>query len=462
MSAHEEAGRAGRVIGGKYQLVRCIGRGGMGSVWQATHVTLGAPVALKLVDPALLRRDDIDPGEVLKRFLREAQAAAVIRSPHVVQILDHGIDGSTPWMALEMLEGESLEQRLARVRVLPFSEAARFVTHVARALTRAHEAGLVHRDLKPSNIFLVRNEDEEIAKILDFGLVKMRRAPLANQSSDLTAGRVLGTPYYMSPEQALGKSVDHRTDLWALGIITFECVVGRLPFETDVLTQLLVDICVKTLPAPSRWADVPRGFDEWFARATDRDAAQRFQTAREMAEALRAVLAPDEPVSIVATGKFRIHQLVPGAPPSSRQSVAAVSDISDSMPTLVRAPADSAADGPGEKTGVPVSSDITESRFRSQRRLAAGALVLLATAGTVALAVAFSGGPPEPEPATAPPSAVPASTPAPTPTTTAPVIAPEPTAPTSSSSAAPAVSPAPIQRPRQPGQKTTKDPRLGF
>lgn len=460
MSAHEEAGRAGQVIGGKYQLVRCIGRGGMGSVWQAMHVTLGAPVALKLVDPALLRRDDVDPGEVLKRFLREAQAAAAVRSPHVVQILDHGIDGTTPWMALEMLEGESLDQRLARVRVLPFRDTARFITQVSRALTRAHEAGLVHRDLKPSNIFLVRNEDEEIAKILDFGLVKVQRAPLGGHGSDLTAGRVLGTPYYMSPEQAQGKGVDHRTDLWAIGIIAFECVVGRLPFETEVLTQLLVDICVKPMPIPSRWAAVPPGFDEWFAKATHRDASQRFQSAREMAEALRATLAPDETVNVIATGKFQIHQLAPGAPQSSRQPVAAVSDMSDSIPTLIRAPTASSPDAPAEKTGLSVSSDIIEGRFRSQKRIAVGALVLLAAAGAAALAVAFSGGPSEPEPAAAPPSAAPA--PAPTPTVAPPVITPEPPASASSPGGAPAGSPEPTQRPRQPGQKGTKDPRLGF
>lgn len=514
MSAHEEAGRAGQVIGGKYQLVRCIGRGGMGSVWQAMHVTLGAPVALKLIDPALLRRQDIDPAEVLKRFHREAQAAATVRSPHVVQILDHGIDGTTPWMALEMLEGESLEQRLARVRVLPFREAARFVTHVARALTRAHEAGLVHRDLKPSNIFLVRNEDEEIAKILDFGLVKIRRAPLANQGSDLTAGRVLGTPYYMSPEQALGKNVDHRTDLWALGIITFECVVGRLPFETDVLTQLLVDICVKPLPAPSSWADVPPGFDEWFAKATNRDASQRFQTAREMADALRAVLAPDETVNIIATGRFVLNQVAPqvaaavaapaaaaapapapaeplggyaapappaaaaededelptleptaaaAAAPAGAPAPLSVSDPSDMVTTLLRpgSGADQPARESAEKSGLSVSSDITRAALRSQKRLAVGALLLLAAAGVTALAIGLSGGPPDADPAASQPDAAPSLTVTAEPT--APASTPAPSTSASEPPTTPSATTAPTRtRTPVPTQKSKKDPVLGF
>lgn len=142
---------AGHVIGGRYRLIEPLGRGGMGEVWRAEHTTLRAPVAVKLIDPKLLesskagvRRDD-----VLTRFLHEAQAAAALRSPHVVQILDHGVDDGVPYMTMELLEGETLADRLDRVRVLPLDETARILTHVGRALGKAHEAGIIHRDLKP-------------------------------------------------------------------------------------------------------------------------------------------------------------------------------------------------------------------------------------------------------------------------------------------------------------------------
>ena len=162
---------------------------------------------------------------------------------------------------------------------------------MARALDRAHAAGVVHRDLKPANIFLARVDGVEIVKVLDFGIAKIlgasREAHLQTQ-----AGFVVGTPAYMSPEQVLGKPIDHRSDLWALAILAFECVTGRRPFDGETLGQLFMAICNGPLPVPSAVAPVPGAFDAWFARAASRDPAGRFASAGEMAQALGAILAP--------------------------------------------------------------------------------------------------------------------------------------------------------------------------
>src|SRR5687767_8426993 len=248
------------VLAGKYRLVSLIGRGGMGSVWKAEHLGLRAPVAVKLIDQSI----EMLP-EALQRFLREAQAAASLRSPHVVQILDHGVDEGVPFIVMELLEGESLASRLERVQRLSPAETARIITQVARAVARAHEAGIVHRDLKPDNIYLVRNDEEEIAKVLDFGVAKATTHGMGAATGATRTGSVLGTPYYMSPEQAEGaKGVDHRSDLWSLGVIAWECLLGTRPFESETLGGLLLAICPRDMPVPSRAGQVPPGFDAGF------------------------------------------------------------------------------------------------------------------------------------------------------------------------------------------------------
>jgi eukaryotic-like serine/threonine-protein kinase len=272
---------AGQTLGGKYRLVRLLGQGGMGSVWHAEHLTLSSPVALKLIDPSTAK----DP-DTVQRFLREARTAAALRSPHVVQILDYGVDGDTPYIAMELLDGESLAERLTRAGRLSTRETARMIQHVARAIGRAHEAGIVHRDLKPENVFIVKNDDEEVIKVLDFGIVKANPAALGGSAAPASTrtGTLLGTPYYMSPEQAAGeKSVDHRADIWALGVIAFKCLIGHLPFRGDSVGKLILEICSQPLPVPSHIGKVPHGFDTWFARACSRDPAQRFQSAKQAA-----------------------------------------------------------------------------------------------------------------------------------------------------------------------------------
>ncbi|MEZ4226830.1 MAG: protein kinase [Polyangiaceae bacterium] len=274
----------GSIIGGKYRLLALIGEGGMGQVWKALHLTLDSEVAIKFINAELA-----GSGDMAKRFTREARAAAALRSPHVVQILDYGMEGHVAFQVMELLQGESLAARLQRDRVLPPREVARILQHVARALAKAHDAGIVHRDLKPDNIYLTHADDELIAKVLDFGIAKFRSG---NQTMGTTTrtGAVMGTPYYMSPEQAEGnRDVDQRTDIWAMGVIAFECMLGKKPFDSDAFGNLLLKICAHPLPVPSQWGPVPGGFDAWFARAVNRDASQRFDTAKEAAEQLTAI-----------------------------------------------------------------------------------------------------------------------------------------------------------------------------
>ena len=308
---------AGDVLAEKYRLVHELGRGGMGAVWRAEHLVLRSDVAVKLVLTAVATSEPLRA-----RFLREAQASAALRSPHVVQILDYGVHQDTPFMVMELLEGESLRQRLQRVGVLSAEETARVVVHVARALAKAQEAGIVHRDLKPDNVFLVHNADEDVAKVLDFGIAKAMTE--TGVGAETQSGAVLGTAYYMRPEQARGtRSVDHRTDLWALGVIAFECLTGRRPFDGAVLGDVLVKICTEPLPIPSTLAAVPPGFDAWFQRALARDPDQRFSSASEMAEAFRALVGPGRvslaPTSAAATAVIGPTTAAPHslpAPPS--------------------------------------------------------------------------------------------------------------------------------------------------
>jgi serine/threonine-protein kinase len=283
------------VLAAKYRLIRQLGQGGMGSVWLAEHLSLRSPVAIKLIEPSIASNP-----EALARFLREAQAAASLRSPHVVQILDHGVDAGVPFIAMELLEGESLANRLLRVGRLSPVETAKLMTQVARAMARAHEAGIVHRDLKPDNIFIVHNDEDELAKVLDFGVdISSVHGLGLGVSSGTRTGAMLGTPYYMSPEQAEGRLVDPRSDIRAMGVIAWECLLGARPFDADALGTLLLAICAHPLPVPSRVGPVPAGFDAWFARTCARDPAQRFQAVKDAAAELRRVcgdpLAPTPP-----------------------------------------------------------------------------------------------------------------------------------------------------------------------
>src|SRR4051812_33125682 len=276
----------GLIIGGKYRLEEEIGRGSMGTVYRAVHVTLGQRVAIKLISG-----EHLQSSEARKRFSVEAKAAAKLRSRHVVQVYDDGeTPEGNPYIVLEYLEGETLEQRLEREHDLPLVDAVGIVAHVSRALARAHAQGIVHRDLKPANIFLVKSEDDEvgwIAKVLDFGIAKLENQ---GEKGTTQAGTVLGTPLFMSPEQVRGaSSVDHRADLYSLGMCLFHMLTGDYAYYSPNYSDILVAIC--TLPLPflrekSPW--VPVTVEQWFQRACAREPLERFQSADEMSEALQA------------------------------------------------------------------------------------------------------------------------------------------------------------------------------
>lgn len=303
--------QAGRVLAGRYRLERKLGEGGFGAVWRAQHITLEAPIALKLIDPEIAQ-DDV----AKERFLREAKALASLRSPHVVQIIDYGgVEEKQPFIAMELLEGENLAQRLKRVGALSSTETLWIMTHVARAIGRAHESGIVHRDLKPENVFIVRNDDEEVAKVLDFGVAKIDEGKLGTSGSATRTGSLLGTPYYMSPEQALGnKQVDYRSDLWSMGVIAFEMLTGKRPFYSEGLGDLVVQITVRPLPVPSEFAPVPPRFDAWFAEVMSRDPEARPGSAREVVESLRSVLDAEAGSLVTVPGPAESESTLRGWP----------------------------------------------------------------------------------------------------------------------------------------------------
>jgi len=277
----------GHVIAGKYRIVEQLGRGGMGSVWLAEHQLLGSHVAIKVIDYQGANDDSVQ-----RRFLQEAQSAAQIRSAHVVQIFDYGLDEGVPFIVMERLVGETLGARLGRDQVLDPELAATIFTQIGRAVQKAHDSGIVHRDLKPENVFLVKDEDGVTAKVLDFGIAKASRKPDPSHETTAT-GVLLGSPLYMSPEQAHGgKTLDHRSDLWSLAVMVFESLTGRVPFRGQGWGELVAQICRDKPPVPSSIRAVPEGFDGWFEKAAERNPDRRFQSCREFVEALRPLLSP--------------------------------------------------------------------------------------------------------------------------------------------------------------------------
>src|ERR1700690_700329 len=282
----------GTVLVGKYRVTRELGRGGMAAVYEAEHVHIGKRVAVKVLASELASSTI-----VTERFFREARAAASIKSPYIVEVYDSGrLEDGRPFIVMELLEGESLYDRMARVRIIDAPTTVRIIGQVAKGLMKAHGAGIVHRDLKPENIHLCPGEDgEEIAKILDFGLAKFYSpVEVDEKTARLTReGAVFGTPAYMSPEQVKGHgNVDHRADLWALGCMAYECLIGRPVWNTDQgVAMTFAAIATQPLPIPSKVRpDLPPAFDDWFKHALERDPAKRFQSAKELADTLKDAL----------------------------------------------------------------------------------------------------------------------------------------------------------------------------
>ena len=341
----------GTVLAGKYRITREIGRGGMAAVYEAANVDIGKRVAIKV-----LAQELTTSAVVVERFLREARAAAAIRSPYICDIYDSGkLEDGRPFLVLELLEGESLYERMTKIRWLDAEATMSIVTQTCRGLTKAHAAEIVHRDLKPENIFLTRDEEGAmLAKILDFGLAKFY-APMDNagpQARLTREGAVFGTPAYMSPEQVRGQgAVDHRADLWALGCIVYECFTGRTVWSTEQgVAMTFAQIANAPLPRPALYRpDLPEGFTTWFDRALSRDITRRFQTAKEFADEFVRVFRPDEPVESSSTSRSR-SQLLSGA---SVPSVKVYPPLSGATPHVAT---DALTEPPPPKPSAPLGS----------------------------------------------------------------------------------------------------------
>ncbi|MBI2391777.1 MAG: protein kinase [Deltaproteobacteria bacterium] len=260
------------VVAGRYRLERLLGEGGMGAVWSATHEITGGRVALKFLKGAGDPRSD-----ARRRFLREARAATLVDHPNVVQIRDVVDFDDTPVLVMDLLQGETLATRLSRLGSLDLGEAARIGLQIIAAVGAAHEAGLIHRDLKPENVFLSRvSGREELVRVLDFGIAKLVGSANSDPTAAVTqSGTLIGTPAYMAPEQVFGeKELDHRVDVWAIGVVLHEMLVGLRPVEGENYGQIakrmlsgpIVSIAVRKPDLPDDVIDL---VDRMLARERD-------------------------------------------------------------------------------------------------------------------------------------------------------------------------------------------------
>ena len=272
---------------GNYRAISLLGEGGMGAVYLAEHPAIGRRVAVKVLHKNYIRDENL-----LTRFLNEARAANAIRHPNIIEILDSGtIADGTPFLVMELLEGESLGTRIRRVGALPMQSAVEFCYQTASALGAAHKKGIVHRDLKPDNLFVVpdpHDPERERIKVLDFGIAKLQQS--ANDSVKTRTGTLMGTPIYMSPEQCRGtKTVDHRSDIYSLWIIFFEMLCGQPPFVSEGFGELVNMHLNVAPPAPSTQnANVPPALDAIVLKMLSKNPDERFADMGELMTALKS------------------------------------------------------------------------------------------------------------------------------------------------------------------------------
>jgi serine/threonine-protein kinase len=272
-------------------VIRLLGEGGMGAVYEAEHTIIARRVAVKVLHARFCQN-----AEALTRFTREARAAASIGHENIVDVTDFGVHNEQPFLVMEILKGEALSERMAREANIPVAESCAILGAVLSALASAHAIGVVHRDLKPENIFLASTGARTVVKILDFGVSKFRHRS-AGDKLVTQEGAMFGTPNYMAPEQWLGeRDVDHRADLYAAGVLLYEMLTGGLPYEGDNRQELMLEVVVgkSTPPAPSTLLEgIPAGLDAVALKAVSRAKDERFQTAQDFLDALRPYGAAD-------------------------------------------------------------------------------------------------------------------------------------------------------------------------
>jgi serine/threonine-protein kinase len=423
--------REGDVVGGKFRVEGMLGAGGMGVVLAARHVQLGQKVAIKV-----LRRRFADSPEAVGRFLREARTAVNLQSANVVRVMDVGtLDDGIPYMVMEHLTGRDLGDLLEARKALPVDEAVGYVLQGMEAVAEAHALGLVHRDLKPANLFLTaRLDGSSLVKVLDFGISKATE-PGADGASDpsLTAtSAVMGSPMYMSPEQLRSsKNVDLRTDIWALGVVLYELVSGRYPFEDETVTGLCARIAADPpVPLHEHRPDVPPAFEAVVMRCLSKAAKDRPQTVAELASALRAFASPEAQLAVDRIGRIAAPSRSSPAVVSSRGAVSSPTGFADTVGATSQAA--------GARKGPLTPAVLVLGGVLAAAAVGGGLLLALRTAppkaatpdptasqGTAAVTVA------PPPAASSLPAASAASTPpsAPPPAATAPAVSAPPTTP---------------------------------
>ncbi|MFO0755243.1 MAG: serine/threonine-protein kinase [Byssovorax sp.] len=387
----------GTILGGRYRVVRLLGKGGMGSVYEAFDAEDGARVAVKVI-----AREVVESETLSGRFEREVRAAAEVVSPHIVRVLGSGHDGELllPFLVMEYLDGEDLSQLIKRSGPLPPDLALRIAAQACEGMARAHDKRIVHRDIKPANFFLAKEKrGARTVKLLDFGVAKIRRDPGASaaETAGLTrTGNMLGSPLYMSPEQARGhKDIDDRSDIWSLGIVLYQALSGHTPHhDTDMLGELLISICTEP---PEPLQDVAPWVSAEVAalvhRALRFDPDERFQSAAEMGAAIAALLPegsairedmlrPLDPGERSAVAPKVAHSLADA--PAPRKSAAQNRRLSVSGESAITAPTGVAADasvpalGSSVVTGSPRAAQSSPKAARGVVPALVAALVLAA------------------------------------------------------------------------------------
>jgi eukaryotic-like serine/threonine-protein kinase len=334
----DESGiRIGDVLANRYRVERVLGQGGMGTVLAARHVALGERVAIKLLRPQALKVRGAS-----ERFLQEARAAAKIKNEHVARVVDvAALDDGSPYMVMEYLEGRDLGAVLEHTGPFPIAQAVDDVLQVSEAIAEAHQLGIIHRDLKPANLLRVRTPDgEPLVKVLDFGVSKFVDS---DSEHGLTrTNELVGSPYYMSPEQMQqSKSVDLRTDIWSMGVILFELITGKLPFDGESVMQLAIRVATEPAPAlRSLLPTAPPELESILFKCLEKDRRRRYDTLAELSVALspfgspRAKLSADRIVAVTRNASSPTWAVAGAATPPASAHAAPVRGLGPDSSTF--------------------------------------------------------------------------------------------------------------------------------